>query len=884
MRLSQGMRLGPYIVEESLGAGGMGEVYRARDIRLQRLVAIKVLPEELSRNERLKARFVREARAISALAHPHICTLHDIGHENGIDFLVMELIEGETLADRLRKDRLRIEVILSIAIDVADALEKAHRQGIVHRDLKPGNIMLTKSGAKLLDFGLAKSLAPPADSDAPTSAVTATERLTSEGAMVGTLDFMAPEQVEGREVDQRTDIFALGSILYLMTTGHPPFQASSDAGVISSILQHEPPPARNYRPDIPAGLEQVIESCLKKDPEDRVQSAHDVKLQLEWIAAGPRQAGPSVERRPWLPRWLVGVAATLVMVASLLIVWLTSHQPKVAARRFSIELPAPQAPLEAADHEFAISPDGSVVVVSLNLSGTRQLYVRSFERSDVAPLAGTEGASNPFFSPDGRWVGFAAGGKLKKILLGGGSPVIISDAPRSRGATWGADGTIIFAPMSEGAGLFRVSADGGKATAATELDHRRGDLSHRWPSFLPDNRHVLFSIDDWAGDYAKKRIAVLDVQTGKVKILLEGGSEPLYVPGYMIFGRDRTLYAQRFDVDRLEVSGLPVPVVDGVSTHAGMGSVQADISREGTLVYLPYDPAAHERELVWVDRQGAAQPVTSLRRPYEAPRLSPDDRQLLVSVGEPRSADLWLLDIASNSWSRIAPEAKSLYPLWSRDGRKIFFCSNRSGLYNIYSMRSDGTGPATQLTEREYWPFPRSASPDGSIILAEEQHPITAYNIWAFRTDGGRPMPILLTSVDELEPDFFPDGRWFAYTSTESGRNEVYVQTFPPTGRKWAVSEDGGREGRWSADGHELFFRSGRKMMVARVNTTPSLVIGKPQFLFEGNYALDYDLSSDGRRFLMMRDNIRRWEGPTLSVVLNWTADIGKRVAVTGRR
>ena len=878
MPLTSGTRLGPYVVVDSLGAGGMGEVYRARDTRLDRSVAIKVLPAAVSQNEQARARFIREAKLISSLSHPHICTLHDVGRDNGVDFLVMELVEGETLASRLRKGPIPLDALLRIGLDIADALDKAHRSGIVHRDLKPGNVMLTKSGAKLLDFGLAKLIERPTDGDAATAPHTPSDRLTAEGVVVGTLDFMSPEQLERQAIDGRTDIFALGNILYLMATGHSAFEAESDAKIIAAILRSDPPPPTTYRPDIPRDLERVIGSCLRKDPDERIQSAHDVCLQLQWISESfgsePLRATP----RPRSLSWIAAASMLTLLIAIVIGIRINrTRAPAAAVRRLSINLPVLTTPLSTGNHEFAISPDGKSLVVALNLGSGRQLYVRSFDKPDLTPLPGTHDAQNPFFSPDSRWVGFASRGKLQKVPLTGGNPLAICDASVFRGGTWAADGTIVFAPVNLGEGLFQVSADGGTVRRATTLAPSRNEHSHRWPHFLPDGKHVLFAIDDWGGDYTRKKIGVVDLKNGETKILVEGGTDPRYVPGYLIFARERTLYAQKFDEKRLEVSGLPVPVLDAVVTYAGTGLVQADVSSDGTLIYLPYDAAMNARELVWVDRRGSVQPVSDQRRSYETPRLSPDNKQLLITVGESRAGDLWLLDVASDSWSRIATEAKTIYPLWSRDGKQFFYTNSASGFYNLYSMPADGGSAPRRLTDTQHCPFSRSISPDGRMILAEVQYPLTGYDVWSFRTDGGPEEPVLTGKGNEAEPDFSPDGRWFAYASNESGQFEVYIQRFPPSGRKWAVSQDGGQCPHWSHDGRELFFRNGGKLLVARVSTSPDLVIHPAQTLFEGNYARDYDVAADGQRFLMMRDSVRAKEAPTLDVVLDWPDEFERR-------
>ncbi len=881
MPIANGTRLGPYEVIRSIGAGGMGEVYSARDTRLHREVAIKILPEHVSGDEVVRARFLREARAISALSHPHICSIFDIGREADVDFIVMELIEGETLSDRMLRGRIPQDAALQYGIEIADALDAAHRGGIIHRDLKPGNIMLSKSGTKLLDFGLAK---PAAIRQVDPEAATAADRpepLTEEGAVPGTLEFMAPEQLEQGKADERTDIFALGNILYRMFAGRAPFAGSSAANLMVSIMGGDPASVKSLQPEIPSALSRLISDCLRKDSRERVQSAHDVKLALETIRASSDENAPAARRtsRRALAWALLAVAATAVALGIALV--RRGPSTSVAVQRFMIDLPPLAAPLDGGYHDFVISPDGTKLVLSLQLAGNRQLYVRSAERSDLVGIPNTANAVNPFFSPDGHWIGFAADGKLHKIALEGGSPVAICDAPRSRGATWSPEGTIVFAPTSYGEGLFRVSADGGQPERVTSLAMNPKEHSHRWPYFLPDGRHVLFTIDDWSADYTRKKVAVIDLKTGERKTLVDSATDPRFVPGYLIFARSRSLFAIAFDADRLTTSGLPFPVLDGVMTHAGTGSALADVSRTGTLIYAPYAASIEERELVWVDRHGNMQPLSNDRRAYVMPALSPDNTKLLVGVGESRAADVWLLDIGASSWSRILLEGKSIWPIWSADGRQVIFTSNRAGPPNVYIAPADGSSTARRLTSSDRWPFPRSVSKDGRVLLTEEQDSVTNYDIWSVPLDGSLAKQVIAGPGNENDPGLSSDGRWLVYTSNETGSSEVYVAQYPPTGRKWLVSQGGGTRPRWSGDGSEIFFRRGRGVFVARVKTSPELSVAKAELLFEGDFALDYDVSEDGKRFVMLRENTRAREAPSLAVILGWSGEVRKRSGAT---
>jgi len=856
MMLARGARLGPYEILAPIGAGGMGEVYHARDTRLDRSVAIKVLPAELSQDAQRRQRFEREARAISALSHPHICTLHDIGRENEIDFLVMEYLEGETLSEKLHKGLLPLAQVLRYGIDIADALDKAHRQGIVHRDLKPSNIMITKSGVKLLDFGLAKTIAAQSIWDAEKSKrsqhATAQKPLTAEGALVGTLEFMAPEQLEGGEPDARTDIFALGNVLYRMATGKKPFEGNSEASLIASILEREPAPISSYQPLSPPSLDRLVKACLAKTPDDRIQTAHDVMLQLTWIAEGgsdPSRAIVSVPpARRW--RWLVWTAAAvaLVIVTALVVLKLKPPPAPRSVRRLTIALSS-TAPVrsELSPEVLAVSPDGKRLAYASGLP-RRQLYLRDIEQPNAQPVAGTDGASGPFFSADGHWIGFhAPDNTIKKVSTEGGAPVTICKAQMLRGATWSPDDIIIFGNAS--APLQRVSASGG-----TPEPLFKTTKNVRWPALLPGGKYLLYTVTpSFSGDYNQAEIAVLSLDTGQSHTVVKGGTRARYASGHLLYFQSGTLYAVPFDLRTMRTTGAPKPILGDVESFPQAGVAFYDVSSDGTIFYLPRDTGPEQTELVWVDRSGRISPAADRRQNYIDACLSPDEKSILVSIRDRNArVDLWMYEIARQSWTRVTSEPESVNARWSPDGTRFVFASNRNGAYNLFLMSSDLATPATQITNSKDWVFAYSWSPDGKRILITRQTQATGSDLWFLSLDPVVEMkPFLVTSALEDVPAFSPDGRWIAYHSDASGQGEVYLVSADGRGRKWMVSNEGGTDPRWNPNGKEILYRRIDDFMSVEIKTAPQMEIGKPRLLFKGLFD-EYDVSRDGKRFLMI--------------------------------
>jgi serine/threonine protein kinase/Tol biopolymer transport system component len=892
MAILPGRRLGPYEILSAIGAGGMGEVYRARDTRLDRIVAIKVLPTHLADRSELRERFEREARTIASLNHPHICTLHDIGQQDGIDYLVMEYLEGETLAQRLQKGALPLEQVLHYSIEISDALDKANRKGITHRDLKPGNIMLTKSGTKLLDFGLAKLKQEGAPAIPDSQLPTMKSAITGEGTILGTLQYMAPEQVEAKEVDARTDIFAFGAVVYEMATGRKAFDGKTSASVMAKILEVDPPSMSSLQPMTPPALDRVVKKCLAKEPDDRWHAAKDLCDELKWIAEGgshveslptnvTKGAGTHVQRT-----FILSLGALLLGAAiATLAIWNLKSLPPRLVSRFAITLPSGQqlAGLDGGP-SVALSADGTRLAYVAIQGGIQQLYLRAMDSLETRAIAGTEGALQPFFSPDGQWLGFFADGKLKKVSVNGGTTLTLGDASALRGASWGKSGMIVFAPTATSV-LQQISDAGGASQPLTHLE--KGETSHRWPEFLPGSEEFLF-VPGTAANYAQ--VAVQTVGAGQRRDLIQGGTNPHYASaGYLVYAQGGSLMAVPFDPGRLTVTGTAVPMVEGV-VQSPVGAAQYGISDNGALVYVPGGVSITQRRLVWVGRNGTEQPSAAPPHNYAYPRLSPDGRRISVVLAE-QGDQIWLYDLARDTLTRLTFQGNfNLLGPWTPDGKRIAFSSNKEGALNIFWQLADGSGGLERLTTSEYTQNANSWSADGQLLAFIELNPATGRDIWVLRISDRKAQPFLRSPFNEGNPQFSPDGRWIAYVSDESGRNEVYVQPYPGPGGKWQASRDGGTEPVWNHNGREVFYRSGNKMMAVEITTQPSFALDNPRMLFEGPYALspgtssNYDVSPDGQRFLMLRPSEQTQTAQTqINVVLNWFEELKQKVP-TGKK
>jgi serine/threonine protein kinase/Tol biopolymer transport system component len=900
MAITSGTKLGPYEIVAPAGAGGMGEVYRARDTRLERTIAIKILPAHLASSVELKARFEREARAVSSLNHPHICHLYDIGCQDGTSYLVMEYLEGESLADRLRKGPLPLKQMLEFGIQIAEALATAHRTGILHRDLKPGNVMLTASGAKLLDFGLAKTApvlsgsAAAAISGMTPSTPTMTlaelsspsKGLTQQGTIVGTFQYMAPEVLQGSEADARSDIFSLGCVLYEMVTGRRAFEGKSQLSVLTSILEKDPEPISQAQPTSPAALDHLVKTCLEKNPEERFQTAHDVKVQLQWMAGGGAQTGtkPPTKRAARSP-WLVAGVAILVMLAMIAGYLFLPTRPGPVVRSFILPPPGNSfitfSPMSGPPE---ISPDGTrLAFTARDDKGKVMLYVRPLSALEAEPLAGTEDASYPFWSPDSREIGFFAGGKLKKIDANGGPPQNLCDVSVGRGGTWSKEGTIVFSPGATQS-LLRVAAEGGATEPASKFDLSRGDNSHRWPYFLPDGRHFLF----WARSshgMQEHQVFVGTLGSLDAKALIKSRLPALYTPGYLLFLRDQTLMAQPFNARTLELSGVPRPIAEHIAVNSTTSRPIFSASNDHTLVYQ-IGSEQGGWQLLWFTRDGKQIGTVGDLEAYSDPAISPDGTRIAVGIFTGQgSGDIWTIDSKRATKARLTFGTSILrYPVWTPDGKTIFYGSNVKGAYHIYAKTADGTGSEQVILEDDAFDYPWDVSPDQKYLAymrpAADGKGGTA--LWAWPLSGDRkPFPIVSSSFTNYSAAISPDGKWMAYSSTESGRFEAYVTAFPGGGAKWEVSVNGGTMPKWRHDGKELFFLDpADSLMAVDVSTSSNTIqTGTPHPLFRAvglqSQLGPYAATADGKKFLINGGNVKEENQPFV-LVQNWPAQLKK--------
>src|SRR5579862_8426240 len=896
MSLSSGTKLGPYEILAPLGAGGMGEVYRARDTRLDRTVAVKILPSHLSENPEARQRFDREARTISSVNHPSICTLYDVGHQDGIDYLVMEYLEGETLADRLRKGPLPIEQVFRYGIEICEGLDKAHRSAVVHRDLKPGNVMLTKGGAKLMDFGLAKSaLANAGANSAAVSGLTATlttppgsHPLTAQGTVVGTFQYMSPEQVEGKEADARSDIFALGAVLYEMATGKRAFEGKTAASAMAAVLERDPAPISSVQPAIPATFERLVKICLAKDPDERWQTAHDVKLQLKQIAEGASQAGAAapalaIPQRKQGGRWAWGVAAFLgAVAASALALAYLAYQKPLPVLRLEIDPPEKMQFNLSGDNAgpAMISPDGRYVVFSASGANGTQLYLRALDSVDAQPLPGTANATYPFWSPDSNAIAFFADQKLKRIDLGSANPVSICDSDLGRGGSWGPDGVIV-AALAYNAGIWRVPASGGVPVPLTTVDNVTYS-SHRWPWFLPDGKHFLYiAINHNAPASADTAIFIASTDGKENRLLFHNLSSAIYASGYLLFQRENSLVAQRFDAGSEKFTGDPVTLSENVQYDAALWRANLSASTVGTIVYAT-GPTAGLETLAWFDRTGKRLSTIGEPGGFYDLDLAPDEKKLAVVDSNTSNATIFIHDLQNGLKTRLTfAGGTHRNPIWSPDGREIAFTSKQNSEISLKTLAGNEPERTLLSSPTPMYQGVTDWSRDGRYLVIE-QGPGVNEQLWVVPMFGDhKPFPYSKTTLQERGGVFSPDGRWVAYMTDETGHPEIFVAPFPWTGAKWQISNTsgGGADARWRADGKEIYFFDFSGLAATEVDGSGAeFKVGgtKPLFhLVARGLSREYAPTHDGQRFIAIAPN--EAASQSLTLVQNWTAELKKK-------
>ena len=904
MTLESGTKLGPYEIMSPLGAGGMGEVYRALDTRLDREVAIKILPDTFARDPERVARFQREAKLLASLNHPNIAAIHGFEESDDKRFLVLELVEGDTLAERLRGGAMSVDQSLEVCKQMAEALEAAHERGIIHRDLKPANVKVTPEGVvKVLDFGLAKAFVGDTSAAALADSPTITVEHTRPGVVLGTAAYMSPEQARGKPLDKRTDIWSFGVVLYECLGGRKPFEGETSTDLIAKILERDPD-WTGLPSDTPSTVRLLLKRCLQKDRKRRLHDIGDARIEIEEAMNDPYVHGvtsPEVSRStrrglkvPW------SVAALMVIIVTSLIVrdWMGST-PSVPrpVRRFAIDLPA-EAPVAIADNlSVAVSPDGTRLVYVGKRDGGTQLYLRVMDEFSVAPIPGTEDGTGPFFSPDGKWVGYFdyRAGKLTKVPLRGGGTIDVCDAPpSSRGASWGMDDVIVFTRGITG-GLYTVSATGGTPQPLATPDFEKGEKSCRLPQILPGGKGVLFTMSTSDIDsYDDATIAVVLLETGERKILFKGGSNARYAPtGHIVYARAGSLMAGPFDLERLEVTGSPFQILKGVVTSDVYGSAQFSFSGDGTLIYVPGGPEIYYTRLVLVDRKGEVDPLPVAPGIYNAVRFSPDGQRLAIHLAG-GNEDVWIYDLGRGTMSRLTTAGwDNQSPVWTPDGSRVAFESNSRGSFDLFWIPADRSAPAELLLASEYDLRPLCWSSDGKLLIYTQVEPTRRDDIWMLPVNGdGAPRRLVETQFREAGAALSPDDRWLAYTSNETGQDEVYVQAFPQPVGKWLISTAGGYNPVWGPDAEslELFYRNGDTMMVVPIKAKPSFSVEVPKMLFEFKDAATevegfrgFDLAPDGQHFVMIQKSEESTPPTQLRVVLNWFEELKAKVP-TGDR
>jgi serine/threonine-protein kinase len=870
-----GKTISHYKILEKIGEGGMGVVYKAEDTKLRRTVALKFLPQELSRDSEAKERFVHEARAAASLSHPNICTIYEVDESENQLFIAMEYIEGQSIKEKIKVQPLKFRESLDIAIQIAGGLKNAHAKNIVHRDIKPANIMVTDSGQiKIMDFGLAK--------------LTGQTRLTKESTTLGTVAYMYPEQARGESVDHRTDLWSFGVVLYEMISGQIPFKGEYEPAIIYSILNDDPEPLTALRTGVPMDLERIVFKLLAKDSAHRYQHIDELPVDLEAIrgkvrdTSGIQMTTPHKKLNKKSPNSMTWRITTFLVFLAIILTWVVTYfwwpqttSSSYPSARFMLGLPK-AAPIRQniAGSEMALSPDGKKLVYVANIGVTSKLFLRELDRLQVKPLPGTEGGLAPFFSPNGKWIAFnSKSGELQKLYLDGGKPISICETKVPVSGSWAVDDTIFFTRVWSG-GLWKISAKGGEPIRVTTPDTT--EFGHWSPVVLPGNEALLFTI--WSTSLRDIRVAVLSRKTGKWHTLVNGAANAKYThTGHLLYVQSGTLIAAPFDLGSLKVGDPQVPIIQDIRQMVGTGLSNYVISPEGMLIYQRGGEWIARRQIVWVDRQGEIEPLPVSPAAYNGICLSPDNQRLAFSKFENGITNLWIYEFGNERTTQLTFEGSNDWPLWSPDGRWLAFVSYRMGPFSVFRIPVDRSSPEEMLLKGPYDQTATCWSPDGKLLLFDMTHPENGRDIWYFPLeDRKNPKQLIKTPANEYGAIFHPTGRWIAYVSDESGHLEVFVRAFPGPGALNQISTKGGWGPLWSRDGRELYYRSGDKMMAVEVETEPNFKAGSPKELFSGVYGRGYDVAPDGRFVMITREEDD--ESSNLIVVLNWFEELKKLV------
>jgi len=881
---------------DKLGEGGMGEVYKAQDTKLDRFVALKFLPPNLTADAEQKTRFIQEAKAASAMNHPNVCTIFDIQEDNGQLFIVMEYVDGKTLGDK--KDSISEKQILEVGSQVAEGLAAAHEKGIVHRDIKPENIMVRKDGiAQIMDFGLAKLY----DSGK-------VSRLTKAGTTLGTMGYMSPEQVQGLDVDHRTDIFSLGVVLYELLAGESPFKGMHETAIMYEIVNVDAPPITTLKPDIDGQLDNLILECLEKDKDERCQSAKELAKNLRKLKRSSSDKKNSrvyqsksfsedfvnlettsgvfdVNFKNRLSQNKVSLSIIFLLAVSLLIMLsgIIGSSQTVSGSPIHLSLNVGDGIALGSFSSFAISPDGSEIVYAVNGPSKRMLFLRDLNSYQPRPIQGTEGGYSPFFSPDGKWLGFLTHKKTKKILLSTGTVIdVFNGVPTLPYFFWGTDNNLYFTPEISG-GIYRISANGGKPMPVVTLGAPKGQINYRWPVLIPGSKAIIFT-SETSNESGKSEVLVRSLETGKTKMLINNASYAQYIKsGYITFIRNNTLFASRFDPDKLTLIGASIPVIQNVTTIPQTGQAEFSISDNGTLVYLPGGPLSTSRDLVWVNQSGKILKATDLDKPIEDLSLSPDGKKVAVTV-EGTTWGIWLYDIERNTLSRFTYNADDRDPLWTPDGKSIVYGSFRNGFYGLFISPVNGSRKEAMLTKSKNWEDPYSISSDGKYLAFAQLDSLRNVNI-AIKEINGNSKPKIFIKSKFLDwvPVFSPNGKYLAYGSTESGQEEIYVIPFKGSGNKLQISIHGGSRPLWSPDGKSLYYFQEKRLMEVPVNTGTQFSAGKPKELFSGDFwqiaGHYFTTIPNSKNFLMIKQKGIKKSRDRVNVIINWKEELKDEIA-----